>query len=65
VGGNPIVIDEDTWEPSTHQGISVRGHRPVGRTIGDRLERFRRGARSPARPEDTVPALSGAGVPDG
>ncbi len=23
VGWNPIVIDETTWEPSTHQGISV------------------------------------------
>ncbi|ULR53367.1 VOC family protein [Streptomyces deccanensis] len=64
VGWNPIVVDESTWEPSTHQGISVWGHRPVGRTIVDKLEQFRLGARSLARVESTVPALSGAGVPD-
>lgn len=33
VGWNPVVVDESTWEPGTHQGISVWGHRPVGRTI--------------------------------
>ncbi|MEU2280674.1 VOC family protein [Streptomyces sp. NPDC013178] len=64
VGWNPVVIDESTWEPSTHRGISVWGHRPVGRTIIDKLDQFRFGARSLARPERTVPALSGAGVPD-
>ncbi|MER7793190.1 VOC family protein [Streptomyces sp. NPDC097640] len=61
VGWNPLVIDESTWEPSTHQGISVWGHTPVGRTIVDKLAQFRLGARSLARPEKTVPALSGAG----
>ncbi|MEV0170163.1 VOC family protein [Streptomyces sp. NPDC050803] len=60
VGWNPIVIDESTWEPSTHQGISIWGHLPVGRTIVDKLDQFRQGARSLARPEDTVPALSGS-----
>lgn len=64
VGWNPVVIDESTWEPSTHQGISVWGHKPVGRTIVDLLDRFRYGARSLARPEITVPALSGSGIPD-
>nr|WP_256986137.1 VOC family protein [Streptomyces sp. CB04723] len=64
VGWNPIVIDETTWEPSTHQGISVWGHLPVGRTIVDKLAQFRAGARSLAHPEDTVPALSGAGITD-
>lgn len=63
VGWNPVVIDESTWEPATHQGISVWGHLPVGRTVIDHLNRFRLGARSLTRPERTVPALSGAGVP--
>ena len=64
VGWNPIVIDETTWQPSTHQGISIWGHTPVGQTIIDKLDQFRLGARSLARQEKTVPALSGAGIPD-
>ncbi|WP_395758338.1 VOC family protein [Streptomyces althioticus] len=64
VGWNPIVIDENTWQPSTHQGISIWGHLPVGQTIVDKLDQFRLGARSLARPEITVPTLSGAGIPD-
>ncbi|NNN30672.1 extradiol ring-cleavage dioxygenase [Streptomyces sp. S3(2020)] len=64
VGWNPVVVDESTWEPTTHQGISVWGHKPVGRTIVDLLDQFRLGARSLARPEITVPALSGGGIPD-
>lgn len=52
VGWNPLVIDERTWEPTTHQGISVWGHTPVGRTIVDTLGRFRTAARSLVRPED-------------
>ncbi|MFD0059554.1 VOC family protein [Streptomyces sp. NPDC056690] len=64
VGWNPIVIDESTWEPTTHQGISIWGHLPVGQTIVDKLGQFRAGARSLARTEDTVSALSGNGIPD-
>ncbi|MCK8435523.1 extradiol ring-cleavage dioxygenase [Streptomyces sp. D2-8] len=64
VGWNPIVIDETTWEPTTHQGISIWGHLPVGQTIVDKLNQFRLGARSLARPENTVPALSGRGIAD-
>lgn len=64
VGWNPVVIDESTWEPSTHQGISVWGHTPVGQTITDRLAQFRRAGLSLTRREETVAALSGAGVPD-
>ncbi|MEU6141075.1 VOC family protein [Streptomyces sp. NPDC047081] len=64
VGWNPVVIDESTWRPTTHQGISVWGHTPVGQTIVDRLDQFRLAARSLTRREDTVPALSGTGVPD-
>ncbi|MEU5893903.1 VOC family protein [Streptomyces sp. NPDC047461] len=64
MGWNPIAIDETTWEPATHQGISIWGHLPVGQTIVDKLNQFRLGARSLARPENTVPALSGAGIAD-
>ncbi|MFC9795655.1 VOC family protein [Streptomyces sp. NPDC127584] len=64
VGWNPLVIDESTWEPSTHQGISIWGHKPVGQTITDKLDQFRLGARSLVRPERTVTALSGAGIAD-
>lgn len=64
-GWNPVVIDETTWQPSTHQGISIWGPTPVGQTIVDKLGQFRVGARSLGRRERTVPALSGAGIPDG
>ncbi|GHG90391.1 VOC family protein [Streptomyces lanatus] len=59
VGWNSVVIDESTWEPSTHQGISIWGHTPVGQTIVGKLDQFRLAARSLARRERTVPALSG------
>lgn len=65
VGWNPLVVDETTWEPTTHQGISIWGHTPVGQTIVDKLDQFRRGALSLAAREDTVPALSAPGIPDG
>jgi len=52
VGWNPLVIDERTWQPTTHQGISVWGHTPVGRTIVDTLGQFRTAARSLVRRED-------------
>jgi 2,3-dihydroxybiphenyl 1,2-dioxygenase len=64
VGWNPITIDETTWQPTTHQGISIWGHAPVGHTILDALDQFRLGARSLTRREDTVPALSGPGIID-
>ncbi|MFJ5262033.1 VOC family protein [Streptomyces sp. NPDC088387] len=64
VGWNPLVVDESTWEPSTHQGISVWGHTPMGASVIDRLAQFRNSARSLAHPEQTVPALSGPGIPD-
>ncbi|MEV8544291.1 VOC family protein [Streptomyces sp. NPDC051572] len=65
VGWNPVVVDEATWEPGTHQGISIWGHTPVGRTIMDKLAQFRLGARSLVRSENAVPALSGADIADG
>ncbi|MGW3014299.1 VOC family protein [Streptomyces sp. NPDC001219] len=63
VGWNPVVVDETTWEPTTHQGISIWGHLPVGQTILGKLAQFQAGARSLGRPESTVPSLSGAGIP--
>nr|WP_183373141.1 VOC family protein [Gordonia humi] len=64
VGWNPIVVDETTWEPSTHRGISIWGHTPEGRVVVDALGRFRNAARSLRSVEDTVPQLSGPGLPD-
>lgn len=64
VGWNPIVVDEATWEPSTHRGISIWGHTPEGQTIIDKLGQFRTGAASLLHHEDVVPALAGAGIPD-
>ena len=64
VGWNPLVVDESTWEPTTHRGISTWGHTPVGQTIVDKLGQFALAARSLARREDTVPALSGPGIDD-
>ena len=46
VGWNPIVVDEATWEPTTHQGISIWGHTPEGQTIIDKLAQFKTGAAS-------------------
>lgn len=64
VGWNPIVVDEKIWEPTTHRGISLWGHTPEGQTVIDKLRQFKVGAASLLRREDTVPALSGAGIPD-
>ncbi|QLL07529.1 VOC family protein [Mycobacterium vicinigordonae] len=64
LGWNPTVIDETTWQPSTHQGISIWGHTPEGQTNIDELHQFRLGATSRLHREDTVPALSGPGIAD-
>jgi hypothetical protein len=64
VGWNPIVVDETTWQPTTYQGISVWGHTREGQTIIDKLSQFKTAAQSLLHREDTVPALSGAGIPD-
>lgn len=62
VGWNPLVVDETTWQPTTHQGISIWGHTPVGQTVVDKLAQFRNAALSLAQREATVPALSGVGT---
>jgi 2,3-dihydroxybiphenyl 1,2-dioxygenase len=64
VGWNPIVVDESTWEPTTHQGISIWGHKPEGQTVIDKLEMFATAARSVLSREDPVAALSSPGIAD-
>ncbi|EUA08411.1 glyoxalase/Bleomycin resistance /Dioxygenase superfamily protein [Mycobacterium kansasii 732] len=64
LGWNPIVVDESTWEPTTHQGISIWGHTPEGQAIVDIFERFKVGARSMLHRESAVPELCGTGIPD-
>lgn len=62
VGWNPIVFGperEATWEPSTHQGISIWGHTPVGETVLDKFAQFRQAVRTLRTPEITVPQLTG------
>ena len=65
LGWNPIGVDESSWEPTTHQGISIWGHTPEGQTILELFERFKTGAQSALHREDTVPALAGSGIADG
>ena len=64
VGWNPIVVDEATWSPTTHQGISIWGHSPEGQTVIAKLNQFAAAARSLRHREDTVAALSAPGIPD-
>ena len=64
VGWNPIIVDESTWKPTTHQGISIWGHKPEGQTVIDKLEMFAAAARSLVHREDTVAALSSPGIAD-
>lgn len=64
VGWNPIVVDEATWKPTTHQGISIWGHKPEGQTVIDKLNQFASAARSLLHREDNVAALSAPGIAD-
>ena len=64
VGWNPFTIDESTWEPSTHQGISTWGHSAAGQTVVQKLAQFKTAARSVGKDEITVPELSGPGIFD-
>jgi hypothetical protein len=64
VGWDPIVVDEETWEPTTHRGISSWGHTREGQTIIEKLGQFTTAARSLLHHEDTVPALAHAGITD-
>ena len=64
VGWNPIVVNESTWEPITHQGISIWGHTPEGQTVIDELNQFAVAAKSLLRHEDMVAALSAPPIAD-
>ena len=64
VGWNPFTVDENTWEPSTHQGISIWGHSRSGQTVVEKLEQFKTVAQSLGRTEIVVPELSGHGIAD-
>ncbi|CPR11268.1 biphenyl-23-diol 12-dioxygenase [Mycobacterium bohemicum DSM 44277] len=64
VGWNPIVVDESTWTPTTHQGISIWGHKPEGQSIVDKLQMFAVAARSVLHREDTVAPLSTPPIAD-
>jgi hypothetical protein len=57
-GGTPIIVNESTWEPTTHQGISIWGHTPEGQTVIDKLNQFAVAAKSLLRHEGIVAALS-------
>ncbi len=48
VGWNPIVVDEAAWQPTTHQGISIWGHRG---SAGPSLAQIAASARSLLHPE--------------
>jgi 2,3-dihydroxybiphenyl 1,2-dioxygenase len=62
VGWNPLVVDESTWKPTTHQGISIWGHEMQSSV--DKLGQFTTAVTSLLHREDTVPALAGVGIPD-
>lgn len=62
VGWNPLIVDESTWKPMTHQGISIWGHEMQASV--DKLGQFSTAVRSLLHREDTVPALAGVGIPD-
>lgn len=64
VGWNPIVVDETTWQPTTYQSMSIWGHTPESPSVLDKFGQLKRGVASLLRREDTVPALSGAGIRD-
>ncbi|MFA5707063.1 VOC family protein [Mycolicibacterium sp.] len=64
VGWNAILVDESTWEPRTHQGISIWGHNPEGQSLVDKIKQVKFGAQSLLQREDPVRALAGVGIPD-
>ncbi|MBJ8347242.1 VOC family protein [Antrihabitans sp. YC2-6] len=64
VGWNPITVDESTWEPNGHKGISTWGHTMVGDSVIEKFQMFRQSMKSLKQDEDTVPQLCGVGVPD-
>ena len=64
VGWNPIVVDEAVWRPTTHQGISIWGHRMPRPTVAGQLAQLRIAGRSVLHREPSVTAVSGRGIRD-
>lgn len=62
-GWNPIVVDENTWEPTTHKGISIWGHTPEMQIVASAFARFKDVVGNLGY-EDPVAALSGPGIAD-
>lgn len=61
VGWNPVLVTperEETWEPTTYQGISLWGHTTAGAGVAALMSRFQAAVRSLREQEETVPALS-------
>jgi 2,3-dihydroxybiphenyl 1,2-dioxygenase len=54
LGWNPIVIDEDSWQPAVYDSISLWGHRPENLTMAYRLRRAKTGVVSLAHTEFTA-----------
>lgn len=55
LGCNALVVDEARWQPASHHGISLWGHKPPDTSLGGFLRvnagNFQRGARSLMKPE--------------
>lgn len=64
VGWNPIVVDESTWKPTTHRGISIWGHTPEGQTVVNKIHQFAIAAASLVHREEAVAALAAPGIGD-
>lgn len=64
VGWNPVVVDEASWVPTTHQGISIWGHGTPRPTLSGQFAQMGYAARSVVKREDSVKALAGRGVRD-
>ncbi|MBT8769580.1 VOC family protein [Metapseudomonas boanensis] len=52
-GWSPIAVDEESWQPMRHQGISTWGHKPLDHNLGDELRQAVRAIRSLMRREYT------------
>jgi 2,3-dihydroxybiphenyl 1,2-dioxygenase len=59
LGWNPVQVNESTWEPKVHQGISLWGHQPKDQTVLDKLNEFRHAIGSLFGNEYTVPVSKG------
>lgn len=54
LGWNPIVVDEDNWQPQIHQGISTWGHKPEDHGLKDELRQLRQAVASLFKDEFSI-----------